>query len=134
MTKTSRDKPIMAWHGASESTCEIYPGFFHSMEEDDLFDLKHEQENAVHCLSEPTDDFAAMSTEYSKRLTFQLFATAEMIKKFRNGQHSDTVLLVTRITTIIQVQVKEGTWLRLRSAKHNVAVGKTQDLHHYDVC
>ena len=62
MTKTSRDKPIMAWHGASESTCEIYPGFFHAMEEDDLFDLKHEQENAVHCLSEPTNDFAATST------------------------------------------------------------------------
>ena len=57
-----------------------------------------------------------------------------MIKKFRNGQHSDTVLLVTRITTINQVQVKEGTWLRLRSAKHKVAVGKTQDLHHCDIC
>ena len=60
-----------------------------------------------------------------------------MIKKFRDGQHSDTVLLVTRIASIIQVQVNEGTWLRLRLAKHNVAVGKTQDLHHYghyDVC
>ena len=54
----------------------------------------------MHCVSEQMDVFAAMSAEYSKRLTFQLFATAEMIKKFRDGQHSDTVLLVTRITSI----------------------------------
>ena len=80
------------------------------------------------------DVFAAMSTEYGKRLTFILFTTAEMIKTFRDKQHSDNVLLVTRITSKIQVQVKEGTWLRLRSAKHNVAVGKTQDLHHYVAC
>ena len=91
---------MMAWHGASESKCVIYPGFFHSIEEDDLFDLKHKQENAVHCLSKQMDVFAAMSTEYNKRLTFQLFVAAEMIKKFRDGQHSDTVLLVTRITSI----------------------------------
>ena len=67
----------------------------------------------MNCLSEAIDVFAVMSTEYNKRLTFQLFATAEMIKKFRDGQHSDTVLLMTSITSIIQVQVKEGTWLRL---------------------
>ena len=74
----------MAWHGASESKCEIYPGFFHSIEKDDLFDLKHEQENAVHFVSE--------QTEYSKRLTFQLFAAAEMIREFRDGKHSDTIV------------------------------------------
>ena len=72
----------------------------HSIEEDNLFDLKHEQENTVHCVSEQMDVFAAISTEYNKRLTFQLFAAADMIKKFRDGQHSDTVLLVTRITSI----------------------------------
>lgn len=44
-----------------------------------------------------------MSTEYSKCKTFQLFSTAVMIKKFREGQNLDTVLLVTLpLTSIIQ--------------------------------
>lgn len=73
-----------------------------SIEADDLVDLKYEQENAMNCLSELRDVFGPMSTEYSKRLTFQLFATtAEMIKKFRDGHYSDTVLLVTNTTNVI---------------------------------
>ena len=90
----------------------------------------------MNCLSEQRDVFAAMSTEYSKCKTFQLFSTAVMIKKFREGQNLDTVLLVTcPLTSIIQDQLKERKSLGLDCAVikgvkdvSNLVSGKTHAL------
>ena len=46
---------------------------------------------------------------YDKHFIIQLFVTAVMMKKVWEGQHSDTVVLLTySLTNIIQDQVKEG--------------------------
>ena len=77
-----------------------------SVEASNLVDLKDEQKKAVNCLSEGRDVFADMLTGYGKRFVFQLSATAVKIKKVRDWQHSDTVVLVTcPLTSVIQDQV-----------------------------
>jgi len=85
MTKTSRDYRTKTWHGIRESKCGIYPGSFSKTIHlsFQLVNLKHEQEKGVNCLSEGRDVFVVMPTGYGRRLIFQLFATAVMIKKVR---------------------------------------------------
>ena len=65
--------------------------------------------SAVNCPS-TCDQDCARSLQLDtrgKRFKFQLFATAVMIKKVHEGQHSDIVVLVTcLLTSIIQDQVK----------------------------
>ena len=68
-----------------------------SIEAHNLVHLKQEQENVVNCLSEHRDVFGGFAE------TFQLFAIAVTIKKFRDSQHPDIVLLVTcPLTSILQ--------------------------------
>ena len=75
----------------------------------------HRLEKAVNCLLEGRDVFAVMPTGYGKSFIFQLFATAMTIKKVREGQHTDTVVLaICTLTGIIQDQVKEGKSLDFR--------------------
>ena len=74
---------------------------------------------------------------HSKHFKFlELFATAVMIKKVCEGQHSDAVVLVTcSPTSIIHDQVKEGNSIGLDCAAikdvndlSNIASCKTQVL------
>ena len=71
---------------------------------------------------------------HGKRFKFlELFATAAMIKKVCEGQHSDTVVLVTcSLTSIIHDQVKEGNSIGLDCAAikdlSNIVSSKTQVL------
>ena len=134
MTKTSRDYRTQTWHGIRESKCGIYPGSFSKTIHlsFQLVVLKHEQEKAVNCLSEGRDVFVVMPTGYGRRLIFQLFATAVMIKKVRwRATLRYCSVSAYPLTSIIQDQVKEGKSLgsdcavilskicpMLRAAKH----------------
>ena len=66
------------------------------MEGSNLVDLNLEKEKAVNCLSEKRYDLWSCQLDMcNKRLKFQLFGTAAMIKEVCVGQHSGTVVLVT---------------------------------------
>ena len=74
-----------------------------------------------------------MPNEYGKHFIFQLFATAELIKKVSEGQHSDSVMLVTYLlTSIIQDQQSlvglDCAAIRDVKDSSDVASGKTKVL------
>lgn len=88
-----------------------------SIEANNLVDLRNEQEKAVNCFSEGTNVFAVMPAEQRKSFIFQLFATAVIIKKVCQGQHSNTEGLVSCLqTSMIQDYVKEGKTLSVDCA------------------
>ena len=60
-----------------------------SIEANNLVDLKHQQEKAVNCLLKGRDVLGAMP-----RTILQLLATAIVIEKVHEGQHSATVVLM----------------------------------------
>ena len=55
----------------------------HSIEANDLVDLKHEHEKAMNCLSEGRDVLAVMPTGYGKRFIYIFNCLQLQIKKVR---------------------------------------------------
>ena len=88
-----------------------------SVNSDSNFELKEEQKIAVSCLLEGRDVFAVMPTGFGKSFIFQLFSTAIEQKKISEGlQPNSVILVICRLISLVEDQIKEGQSLGLTCA------------------